>query len=415
MPGACMSTRNVVRPRCLGTSGSVRHTASVTSATCALEVHTFWPVITHSSPSRTARRRRRREVGSRVGFAEQLTHHEVAAVQPGQVRAPDLRRRVREERRPDEADRDGEHREVRDRVPALELVEGRRVLAAQRPPAVLDRSVDPPEPGVEPLRGVARGVGELRRLLGRCDLLQDRDPIGALAPYELLVCVRAPRTGRVEERRRLGDELVDRDHVPVNSGARFSAKAVAPSRASSLANTGAARSCRGADVDVEQATGVVHDLLRQRDRQRCVRRDLLGECDRGREDLLARDHAVHEAVVQRAGRVHRGAGQRQLQHDGRWEPERRPAGRADADQSALHLGQAEQRMVGCDHDVAAQHDAEPTGDRGAVHRRHDRLRVDALHEHLGARTHGGRRLLVTRWRRTPSGPCRNRRRAHPRR
>ncbi len=54
-PGACMSTRNVVRPWCLGTSGSVRHTASATSATCALDVHTFWPFTTHSSPSRTAR------------------------------------------------------------------------------------------------------------------------------------------------------------------------------------------------------------------------------------------------------------------------------------------------------------------------------------------------------------------------
>ena len=48
--------------------------------------------------------------------------------------------------------------------------------------------------------------------------------------------------GRRSPKRGAGDELVDRDHVPVNSGARFSAKAVAPSRASSLANTGAARS-----------------------------------------------------------------------------------------------------------------------------------------------------------------------------
>ena len=37
-------------------------------------------------------------------------------------------------------------------------------------------------------------------------------------------------------------------------------------------------------------------------------------------------------------------------------------------------------MVGGDHEVAAQHDAEATGDGGAVHRGDDRLRVDALDE-----------------------------------
>ena len=36
-------------------SGSVRHTTKHQSARCASVVHTFWPVITHSSPSSTAR------------------------------------------------------------------------------------------------------------------------------------------------------------------------------------------------------------------------------------------------------------------------------------------------------------------------------------------------------------------------
>ena len=45
-------------PWCFGTSGSLRVTRMPQCAWCAPEVHTFWPVTTHSSPSRTARVRR---------------------------------------------------------------------------------------------------------------------------------------------------------------------------------------------------------------------------------------------------------------------------------------------------------------------------------------------------------------------
>ena len=41
-------------PRCLGASGSVRTSSSHQSATCASVVQIFWPVMTQSSPSRTA-------------------------------------------------------------------------------------------------------------------------------------------------------------------------------------------------------------------------------------------------------------------------------------------------------------------------------------------------------------------------
>ena len=53
-PGARMSTMKPVRPLCLGRSGSVRAMISPMSLNCAPVVHTFWPVMIHSSPSRTA-------------------------------------------------------------------------------------------------------------------------------------------------------------------------------------------------------------------------------------------------------------------------------------------------------------------------------------------------------------------------
>ena len=45
-------------PWCLGTSGSVRTSSMPRSQNCAAEFHTFWPVTTNSSPSRTARHAR---------------------------------------------------------------------------------------------------------------------------------------------------------------------------------------------------------------------------------------------------------------------------------------------------------------------------------------------------------------------
>ena len=42
-------------PLCLGASGSVRTNVNRKSASCAPDVHTFWPLTMKSSPSRTAR------------------------------------------------------------------------------------------------------------------------------------------------------------------------------------------------------------------------------------------------------------------------------------------------------------------------------------------------------------------------
>ena len=42
-------------PLCLGTSGSVRASTKIQLARWPAEVQIFWPLITHSSPSSSAR------------------------------------------------------------------------------------------------------------------------------------------------------------------------------------------------------------------------------------------------------------------------------------------------------------------------------------------------------------------------
>ena len=54
-PGELVGTRNMVRPLCLGSAGSVRVRRKTCVAYWALEVKIFCPLMTHSSPSRTAR------------------------------------------------------------------------------------------------------------------------------------------------------------------------------------------------------------------------------------------------------------------------------------------------------------------------------------------------------------------------
>jgi hypothetical protein len=54
MPGVSIGTRNIVSPRCLDTSGFVRVSRNTKCASCAIDVNTFSPLITQSSPSRTA-------------------------------------------------------------------------------------------------------------------------------------------------------------------------------------------------------------------------------------------------------------------------------------------------------------------------------------------------------------------------
>ncbi len=79
-----------MRPLCLGASGSVRATSIPRSAMWASVFHTFCPVMTHSSPSRTARvaRPARSEPGARL--AEQLAPRLLAGEGPAQQPAAQL-------------------------------------------------------------------------------------------------------------------------------------------------------------------------------------------------------------------------------------------------------------------------------------------------------------------------------------
>ena len=54
-PGWSMGTSRNVRPLCLGTPGSVRAITKIQLAVAPADVQIFCPLITHSSPSSTAR------------------------------------------------------------------------------------------------------------------------------------------------------------------------------------------------------------------------------------------------------------------------------------------------------------------------------------------------------------------------
>ena len=55
MPGASMGQTKYEMPLCLPTPGSVRAIRMPKRANWASDVQIFWPLTTHSSPSRTAR------------------------------------------------------------------------------------------------------------------------------------------------------------------------------------------------------------------------------------------------------------------------------------------------------------------------------------------------------------------------
>ncbi len=53
-PGWSISNAKYEMPVCFGAFGSVRAISIPRLQICAVDVHTFWPVMTHSSPSRSA-------------------------------------------------------------------------------------------------------------------------------------------------------------------------------------------------------------------------------------------------------------------------------------------------------------------------------------------------------------------------
>ena len=106
-PGRSIGQMKYEMPLCLGTSGSVRAIRMPYLAWWAPLDQIFEPLITYSSPSRSARVREAGEVGPGVGFAEQLAPELLAAEDRRQeallllVGAGEQDRR----RRPSDADR----------------------------------------------------------------------------------------------------------------------------------------------------------------------------------------------------------------------------------------------------------------------------------------------------------------------
>ena len=118
-------------PWCLGTSGSVRARRIPHSARWAAEVHTFWPVTTHSSPSSTARVATLARSEPASGSLKSWHHTSSPRSIGGQVALLLLVGAVGEQRGADHADGDGEHA-VGHAEAGLLLVEDRRLDRACR-------------------------------------------------------------------------------------------------------------------------------------------------------------------------------------------------------------------------------------------------------------------------------------------
>ena len=183
-------------PLCLGTSGSVRARRIPHSARWAAEVHTFWPVTTHSSPSRTARVRDRRRGRSRPPARR------TAGTTPRRPGASAARKRRfcssvpwAQERRADHADGDGEHA-VRHAAPRLLLV--KMAPSIGRPPRP-PNSVGPGDAGParrRPARPATRGsASRSRPRCSRWTTCRPRSRRGAPSGWRWPRARRGPRRG----------------------------------------------------------------------------------------------------------------------------------------------------------------------------------------------------------------------------
>ena len=181
-PGACMSTTKPVRPLCLGTFGSVRQMISPMSLNWAPEVHTFWPLTTHSSPSRSALVWRLARSLPAPRLAEQLAGDDVAPVQRPQVALLHRLGAVGQDGRRHHAEPDAEHGARGHLVAGLERLPAPLVGRRQLPPAVSGGPGDPAEAGVEHLAAPRLGLRHLGQLLLPGLLLEQPDPVRALAP-----------------------------------------------------------------------------------------------------------------------------------------------------------------------------------------------------------------------------------------
>ena len=160
-----------------------------------------------------------------------------------------------------------------------------------------------------------------------------------------------------------------RGQRPRHTGARRSANAVAPSRASSDANTGRTiSSCRahassgaqdGADRTISFVAATASGPLAA---------IVVGQLD-GRRPAPPPSSTTRltRPTAARPLGVDRLAGQQQLQGDGPRHPLRQQqSGSAGGDQRPLHLGDAEPRRPPGDDEVAREHQLEPAGQGPAL-------------------------------------------------
>ena len=191
-PGACMSTMNPVRPLCLGWSGSVRQMISPMSE-YAPDVQTFWPVISHSSPSRSALvcRLARSDPAPGSEKSWRRCHRGTSPAGSGPWRAPRRERgswgrpsRARCRRRTGWGPRTA----IRARTTTA-----RRGWATST--AELRRPADPAEAGVE-LGGPPLLVSASSSRSSASLLVEQRHLVRALAPHERLLGLPASRRGR---------------------------------------------------------------------------------------------------------------------------------------------------------------------------------------------------------------------------
>ena len=175
-------------PLCFGASGSVRTKVRMTSASCAPEVHTFCPLTTKWSPSRTARVVKPSQVRARARF----TH----AQRRGHLGAQDRHRpplllllgAERQQRRGDDADALRVERVI-DAPPRRVLRDGRTVRGCPRCgrrtpagcPAAASRGRTAAAASGAPTPARATSTGTARRPLRprRQVLVEERDELRA--------------------------------------------------------------------------------------------------------------------------------------------------------------------------------------------------------------------------------------------
>ena len=225
-------------PLRLGTSGSVRASSTPKSARWAHVVHTFWPVSTHSSPSRSARVASEARSDPAPGSLNSWHHTSSLRTIGGQEAQPLLLGAVGEQRgrgqvepervEPAEVvraqlglDRRGPTRR-RHVEPAVRDRPGRRRRArTRRTPGTRPRS----RPGSAP-RGSAAApprAAASRHAAGTCRRPTPAPTVGGVGS--------ASSARRWRSR---GGRSSSIAHRPRKSGARFSRKAARPSRKSSL-------------------------------------------------------------------------------------------------------------------------------------------------------------------------------------